>query len=81
MQKILVLASLSDRPYERPPIYVSHREMSHSTCAATRVFSAGSEMAYFFRKTNDFEEQLFLVCVEYVVKLDMSREQATNKQI
>ena len=44
----LVMTSLSDRPYERPPLYGSHREMSHSTCAATRVFSAGSGMAYFF---------------------------------
>ena len=30
------------------PLYVSHREMSHSTYAATGVFSAGSGMAYFF---------------------------------
>ena len=34
--------------YVRPPLYVSDCEMSHSTCAATCVFSAGSGMAYFF---------------------------------
>ena len=45
------------RPYVLPPLYVSHCEMSHSTCGATRVFSAGSGMAYFFYKTNEnFEE-------------------------
>ena len=55
----------SVRTYVRPPFYVSHREMSHSTCRATRVFSAGNGMAYFFvsRKGDQIQRQCSLFSV------------------
>ena len=44
------------RTYVRPPLYVSHSEMSHSTRAATDVFLAGSGMASFKTTNENFEE-------------------------